>query len=41
MSKPEGVSDLDVWNKIVGVEIKRVAMNHGLLYTYSKFKSEA
>lgn len=38
MNKQEGVSDLDIWNKVAGVEIKRSAASHGFLYTFSKFK---
>ena len=39
LSKSEGVSDLDVWNKIAGVEIKRAGISHSLLYTYSSLKT--
>lgn len=39
LSKNEGVSDLDVWNKIAGVEIKRAGISHSLLYTFSALKS--
>lgn len=39
LGKSEGVSDLDVWNKIAGVEIKRAGISHSLLYTYSSLKA--
>lgn len=39
LGKGEGVSDLDVWNKIAGVEIKRSGISHALLYTYSRLKA--
>lgn len=34
LNKPEGVSDLDVWNKIAGIEIKRTGMAHAIFYTF-------
>lgn len=39
LNKPEGLSDLDVWNKVAGVEIKRTGMAHSLFYTFENFKN--
>jgi hypothetical protein len=32
------MSELDLWNKVAGVEVKRAAVSHCFLYTFSKFK---
>jgi len=41
MNKPEGMSSLDIWNKVAGCEIKRAAVSHALFYTYNYFKRAA
>lgn len=38
LNKPEGLSNLDVWNKIAGCDIKRAAICHGYLYIFNYFK---
>jgi len=38
LNKDENVSNLDVWNKIAGCDIRKAAMCHGHVYTFSSFK---
>lgn len=38
LNKPEGLSNLDVWNKVAGCDIKRAAICHGYLYIFNYFK---
>lgn len=38
MNKPEGYSNLDVWNKVAESEIKRAAMSHANFFTFDYFK---
>ena len=38
LNKAEGVSNLDVWNKVVGSEIKKTAFYHSLLYVFNNFR---
>ena len=38
MSKDEGISALDVWNKHAGSRLKELGMYHGIYYLYNSFK---
>lgn len=39
MNKPEGWSNLDVWNKRAGIELKRLSVCHSVIYTFNAFKN--
>ena len=39
MDRPEGWSNLDVWNKKAGIELKRLGICHSVCYTYNAFKA--
>ena len=37
MNKPEGMSNLDIWNKVAGCDIRNAAIAHGLLFLFKNF----
>ena len=41
MNKPEGYSNLDVWNKVAECQIKRAAMSHANFFIFDYFKQAA
>ncbi len=38
LNKADGVTDLDVWNNIGGIDIQKLGLAHAIYYTFNNFK---